>query len=83
MAHRILFALICVCLTVPLSGCMGPVRAAGGLVQSVASTGVTAAKAGGIMLKDAATIPYNAAKGAWNQASIGQAPELEPPEGPP
>jgi hypothetical protein len=60
-------------------GCMTPVRAVGDLAKSAATTTVTATKAGGIMLKDAAQGTYNAAGNAWKQASAGRSPEILPP----
>jgi hypothetical protein len=64
---------------IPLAGCMGPVRAMGGLAKSVADTTVTATKAGGTLLKKAVTVPAEAAKDAWQQAARARAEMPEEP----
>ncbi len=60
-------------------GCMSLVNGAGSAVGAVTSTTATAAKAGGTVLKDAASATMKYASGVWRQASAGHAPEdLEP-----
>lgn len=64
---------------IPLAGCMGPVRAMGGMAKSVADTTITATKAGGTLLKKAVTVPAEAAKDAWQQAARARADMPEEP----
>ena len=60
-------------------GCMSIVNGATNTVGAVAGTTVTAAKAGGTMLKDAATGTMNYASEVWKQAARGNTPEQEEP----
>ncbi len=69
-----------VILLVLCTGCMSIVNGAASAVGAVASTTVTAAKAGGTMLSDAATGTMKYASSVWRQSSGGAAPEpIEPP----
>ena len=76
---RITFLTSLIILTVLCTGCMSLLNGAGSVVGAAANTTVTAAKAGGIMLKDAATGTMNLASNAWKQASVGGAPEPQEP----
>jgi hypothetical protein len=62
-----------------IAGCAAPVRGAGNVAQSMATTSVTAAKATGTLLKKAVMVPVQATQDAWQQAAKGRAPEMEPP----
>lgn len=68
----------CVLSSILSIGCMAPIRAVGGLAQSVASTTATGVKAGGIMLKDATKATVETAGNAWRKAGANS-PDIEPP----
>lgn len=80
---QILLLMVLIAALIPLAGCMGPIRAIGGMAKSVADTTVTATKAGGTLLKKAVTVPAEAAKDAWQQAARARAEMPEEPSSAP